>query len=355
MPGLDHRYGSSGSTTRSTSGSTRANAPPGRSSTGHHPVNQGRPGNQPGGRPNLPSNPMPDPNKARIERELQELLNPQQNTQQNTQQDIINRNNAARIAKMEKDKKEAAIARAKEIAAGAPAAEKVWDPKADDWAKDYSHSTRDVRAAPGVIDPLKKAEEGTREEFRQRTGSKVQTEAENLARWSHSLTGNPNYLNMPIFNPKGLYEARLDPVTGEWSADPGYDELFAAANEAAKTGNNELYFELMGKLNDISAGNPNQQFQEGFGTGYDEWYTPPAGLDGQNDQGGYYGWDGSGGSQGGSGYGYGYGGDDDPLPRGYQRAKFAPGTLQEQVNQNYMRLAGLRKKRGGIVSLLELR
>ena len=96
MPGYDHRYGSSGSTTGSSSGSTRANAPPGRSSTGHHPVNQGRPGNQPGGRPNLPSNPMPDPNKVRIERELDELLNPQQNTQQ----DIINRNNAARIAKM---------------------------------------------------------------------------------------------------------------------------------------------------------------------------------------------------------------------------------------------------------------
>ena len=67
-PHSPHGSSSSGST------STRANAPAGRSSTGHHPVNQGRPGNQPGGR-NLPSNPMPDPNKARIERELQELLN----------------------------------------------------------------------------------------------------------------------------------------------------------------------------------------------------------------------------------------------------------------------------------------
>tara|TARA_Y100000310_G_C20623914_1_gene784812 strand:- start:78 stop:839 length:762 start_codon:yes stop_codon:yes gene_type:complete len=86
-------------------------------------------------------------------------------------------------------------------------------------------------------------------------------------------------------------------------------------------------------------------------------WPPPGGSvtggDGQNDQGGY--WDGSGGSQGDPGYGYGYSGDDDPLARGYQRAKFAPGTLLEQVNQNYMRLAGLQKKRGGIISLLELR
>ena len=252
----------------------------------------------------------------------------------------------------------------------------MWDPKADDWAKDYSHSTRDVRSSVNERQDFRERVEeggwaGTYERdvygniIKDAKGnpikvitkgggeSKVQTEAENLARWAHSLTGNPNYLNMPIFNPKGLHEARLDPVTGEWSADPGYDELFAAANEAAKTGNNELFFDLMGKLNDISAGNPNQQFQEGFGTGYDEWYTPPAGtVGGQNDQSGYYGWDGSGGSQGGSGYGYG---GDDPLARGYQRAKFGPGDLQERVNQNFMKLAGLRKKRGGIVSLLELR
>ena len=76
---------------------------------------------------------------------------------------------------------------------------------------------------------------------------------------------------------------------------------------------------------------------------------------GQNDPGGYYNYGGGGGSDGDYGYGYGYSGNDDPLARGYQRAKFGPGTLQEQVNQNFMRLSGLQKKRGGIVSLLELR
>ena len=76
---------------------------------------------------------------------------------------------------------------------------------------------------------------------------------------------------------------------------------------------------------------------------------------GQNDPGGYYNYGGGGGSDGDYGYGYGYSGNDDPLARGYQRAKFGPGTLQEQVNQNFMRLSGLQKKRGGIISLLELR
>ena len=76
---------------------------------------------------------------------------------------------------------------------------------------------------------------------------------------------------------------------------------------------------------------------------------------GQNDPGGYYnyGSGGGSGSEGGSGYGYEYG--DDPFPRGYQRAVYGPGDLMERVNQNLLRLAGLRKKRGGIVSLLELR
>ena len=152
---------------------------------------------------------------------------------------------------------------------------------------------------------------------------------------------------MPIFNPKGLYEARLDPVTGEWSADPGYDELFAAANEAAKTGNNELYFELMGKLNDISAGNPNQQFQEGFGTGYDEWYKHTAVTRGQNDQRGYYGWGGSGVSEGGGGDG-GYGPAGVPTPQ--QMANYY--TPQANLQQA---MVNVHKKRGGIVSFLELR
>jgi len=70
--------------------------------------------------------------------------------------------------------------------------------------------------------------------------------------------------------------------------------------------------------------------------------------------GGYgygYGYGGGGGS---GGYGYGYGEDEDPFPRGYQRGKVGPGGLLEAVNQLYFRLSGMNKKRGGIVSLLEL-
>jgi len=70
--------------------------------------------------------------------------------------------------------------------------------------------------------------------------------------------------------------------------------------------------------------------------------------------GGYgygYGYGGGGGS---GGYGYGYGEDEDPFPRGYQRGKVGPGGLLEAVNKLLFRLSGLNKKRGGIVSLLEL-
>ena len=76
---------------------------------------------------------------------------------------------------------------------------------------------------------------------------------------------------------------------------------------------------------------------------------------GQNNPGGSYYGDGGGGSEGGSGYGYGYSGDDYPPPQGYQRAVYGPGTLQEQVNRVYLAMSGLQKKRGGIISLLELR
>lgn len=82
---------------------------------------------------------------------------------------------------------------------------------------------------------------------------------------------------------------------------------------------------------------------------------------GYNSMGGYggvggSGYGGHGGGGGGSGGpGYGYSGEGDNLQRGFQKATFGPGNLLEQVNQNYMQLAGLQKKRGGIVSLLRLR
>jgi hypothetical protein len=73
-----------------------------------------------------------------------------------------------------------------------------------------------------------------------------------------------------------------------------------------------------------------------------------------DDGGGYgYGYGYGGGGRGGGG-GYGYGDDEDPLARGYQRGKVGPGGLLEAVNQLYFRLSGMGKKRGGIVSLLEL-
>jgi len=263
-------------------------------------------------------------------------------------QEIINRNNAARIAKMEEDKKSAAIARAKEIAAGAPSSEKVWDPKADDWAKDYSFSTKDVRAAPGMIDPFTgKFKEGTREEFRQRTGSKVKTEAENIALAAYDLTNDPKYLNMPIYNPKGLYESKLDPVTGKWSADPGYDALFDAYEEAKKTGDNEIFFAALGKTQDITAGNPNIDYD----TSYDPWYQGPTTTGG----GGYGGW----GSWGGYGGGGGGGGGGWMLPGpGYKPEQMAgfytPQANLQQAMVNVHQTPTVFKKRGGIVSLLRL-
>ena len=71
--------------------------------------------------------------------------------------------------------------------------------------------------------------------------------------------------------------------------------------------------------------------------------------------GGYgYGYGYGGGGGGGGGGGYGYGSDDDPLARGYQRGKVGPGGLLEAVNQLYLRLSGMNKKRGGIIGLLRL-
>jgi hypothetical protein len=76
---------------------------------------------------------------------------------------------------------------------------------------------------------------------------------------------------------------------------------------------------------------------------------------GSGDGSGGYGYGyGYGGGGGGGGGGYGYGGDEDPMARGYQRGKVGPGGLLEAVNQLYLRLSGMNKKRGGIVSLLEL-
>jgi len=283
--------------------------------------------------------------------------NAQQEQRDRQQQEIINRNNANRIAKMKADKKEAAIARAKEIAVGAPAAERVWDPKADDWAKDYSYSTKDVRSS--VVDRRdfrKRVEEGGWAGTYDDQGNKiitkgggkseVKTEAENIALAAYDLTNDPKYLNMPIYNPKGLYESRLDPVTGEWSADPGYDALFDAYAEAKKTGNNEIFFAALGKTQDITAGNPNIDYS----TSYDPWYKGPT-TTGGGGGGGWSGW-GSGGGGGGGGGGY-YGPQSGYTPQ--QMAGFyTPQANLQQAMINVHQSPTVFKKRGGIVSLLRL-
>ena len=81
--------------------------------------------------------------------------------------------------------------------------------------KDYSYSTRDVRSSPT-----------DRQEFRDRTGSTITTEAENISRAAHQLTNDPKWLNMPIFIPKGYKETIFDEETGTFNTDPKYDDLF---------------------------------------------------------------------------------------------------------------------------------
>ena len=235
--------------------------------------------------------------------------------------------------------------------------------------QDYSHSTRDVRSSAQ-----------DRQQFRKDTGSKVVTEAENLARTAHALTNNPNYLNMPIFNPKGLYEGKWNPLAGKsapvwgvdeygkkklisgdldyyttgWSTDPGYDKLFAAAKEAQKTGNNELFFSLMGDLEDISAGNPNLDFQQGFGTGYDDWYRSQP-LHGGGGGGGGGSWGGYGGYGGGGGGGGGGYIEQELPPQGNPNERWGAQNPWQQVMINTHGGEGFQQgyARGGIVSLVE--
>ena len=252
-----------------------------------------------------------------------------------SQQDIINRNNRARIDKIEQDRKEAEKA----------AAGRQWDPRADDWRKDYSYSTKDVRSAPGMIDPTTgKAKKGTRLEFAERTGSEVYTNAERLARLAYQLTGNPNYLNQAIFIPKGMTGAEDDPM---------FLDLWGKGQEALKTGDVETFFGALGKTQDITAGNPNIDYS----TSYDPWYRGPTTLGGGGGGwGGYGGYGGYGGGGGGYG-GYGYGPQPGPNPQDMANYYTPQANLQQAMIGQHMTGAGtgFRKSRGGIVSLLGLR
>ena len=197
----------------------------------------------------------------------------------------------------------------------------------DDQIADYSFSTHDVRSTP---------EE--RRDFRGETGSEIRTNAENLAAMAYNLTNDPKYLNMPIFVPGGM---------SGWQNDELYQSLLAKYKEAMATGNKELFFEAVEDLQDITAGNPNLQFQEGFGTGYDEWYKTPGSVGGGGSGGGrgYYG--GRGGSGGGS---RGSGGSRMQFPGaegdGGMRGRWGQPTLQGDYIR---RMRGYN--RGGIVSL----
>ena len=84
------------------------------------------------------------------------------------------------------------------------------------------------------------------------------------------------------------------------------------------------------------------------GRGYAGTYGGGGGGGGWGGYGGY-------GGGGGGGGGYGYPAGRGQQPRGYQRAQVGPGNLQEQVNQAFLGMSGVQKKRGGIVSLLRLR
>ena len=162
-----------------------------------------------------------------------------------------------------------------------------------------------------------------------------------MARKAYALTNDPKYLNMPIFVPQGM---------SGWNNDKLYQSLLAQYKEAMRTGDTELFFEAMEGLEDITSGNPNLQFQEGFGTGYDEWYKTPgyggSGRGGGGRGGGYY-RSGSGG--GGSGGGAG-GGSSMQYPGSGGGAGMRGRWGQPTIQGDYIRrMRGYN--RGGIVSL----
>ena len=201
----------------------------------------------------------------------------------------------------------------------------------DDQIADYSFSTHDVRSTP---------EE--RGEFRKEYGSEIRTNAENLAAMAYNLTNDPKYLNQPIFVPGGM---------SGWQNDELYQSLLAKYKEAMATGNKELFFEAVEDLQDITAGNPNLQFQEGFGTGYDEWYKTPGSVvgGGSGGRGGGYGGgryrSGSGGGGGGGG-----GGSLMQFPGAEGGNPHIDRWGQSDIQRRYIdRMRGMN--RGGIVSL----
>ena len=202
----------------------------------------------------------------------------------------------------------------------------------DDKIADYSFSTPDVRS--NYFD---------RAAFRKGTGSEIITNSENLARMAYELTNDPKYLNQPIFVPEGM---------SGWQNDELYQSILAKYKEAKATGNNELFFEAVEGLEDITAGNPNTQyFDKVSGTGWDDWWRRPTvtggGGSGSGGRGGRYRSGSSGGREGSGGGGGGSGmqvaSAEGP---GGMRSPWGPSDIQRRYI-NRMRTAN----RGGIISL----
>ena len=87
--------------------------------------------------------------------------------------------------------------------------ERQWDPKADDWAKDVSYSTKDVRSSP-------QGRQDFRDRITQGGGTTASFEgtgmspAERIARVKAKISQDNKYLTEGIWNPKGLsYDEQL--------------------------------------------------------------------------------------------------------------------------------------------------
>jgi len=130
----------------------------------------------------------------------------------------------------------------------------------------------------------------------------------------------------------------------------GYDEFGTTSfNDADEQFRNDFYT-LQNKKAPINAAYRNLLKSR---LGYS---SSPYGGGGGGGQGGWGdSWGAGGDYSGGGGGGGGYGLPESGRPRGYQRETVGPGSLQEQVNQVFLGMSGMQKKRGGIVSLLRLR
>lgn len=206
--------------------------------------------------------------------------------------------------------------------------------------QDYSHSTRDVRSSAD-----------DREKFRIKTkqvqyvdGKRIkadhyiETPAEQMAVLMANITGNRKYMHMPILVPKGVSYEDQEALVELGKKDP------------------QKFIDTITKFEDITAGNPNLDFQEGYGTGYQEWYQPEplqGGGGGGGGWGGYGGYGGGGGSGGGGGGGY----YESPsgMPRGNPNEAWGAQNPLLQAMITTHGGTGFQQgfHRGGIVTLVE--